>query len=37
VIGREIDEMASQLAQGDIDALATRGRYLQIKYQEDVA
>ena len=37
VIGREIDEMAAQLAQGDIDALATRGRYLQIKYQEDVA
>ena len=35
VIGREIDEMAAQLAQGDLDALATRGRYLEIKYEGD--
>ena len=35
VIGREIDEMAAQLAQGDLDALSTRGRYLEIKYQGD--
>ncbi|MBN8808128.1 MAG: hypothetical protein J0I47_07815 [Sphingomonas sp.] len=33
VIGREIDDMAAQLAQGDLDALSTRGRYLEIKYQ----
>lgn len=35
VIGGEIDEMAAQLAQGDLDALSTRGRYLEIKYQGD--
>ncbi|MFS2109556.1 hypothetical protein ACCC88_07710 [Sphingomonas sp. Sphisp140] len=33
LIDDEIAEMTSQLAQGDLDALATRGRYLQIKYQ----
>lgn len=33
VIDDEIAEMSSQLAQGDLDLLATRGRYLQIKYQ----
>ncbi|MDQ0248084.1 hypothetical protein J2W22_000131 [Sphingomonas kyeonggiensis] len=33
LIDDEIAEMTSQLAQGDVDALATRGRYLQIKYQ----
>lgn len=37
LIGREIDEMAAQLAQGDLDALSTRGRYLEIKYQGDGA
>jgi len=37
VIGREIDEMVAQLAQGDLDALQTRGRYLEIKYQGDQA
>lgn len=37
VIGREIDEMAAQLAQGDLDSLQTRGRYLEIKYQGDQA
>jgi len=35
LIDDEIAEMTSQLAQGDLDALATRGRYLQIKYQGD--
>jgi len=33
VIDDEIAEMSQQLAQGDLDLLATRGRYLQIKYQ----
>ena len=37
VIDDEIAEMSSQLAQGDLDLLATRGRYLQIKYQGDEA
>ncbi|TGX52789.1 hypothetical protein E5A73_14205 [Sphingomonas gei] len=37
VIDDEISEMSSQLAQGDLDLLATRGRYLQIKYQGDEA
>jgi hypothetical protein len=37
VIDDEIAQMSTQLAQGDLDLLATRGRYLQIKYQgEDV-
>ena len=35
VIDDEISEMSTQLAQGDLDLLATRGRYLQIKYQGD--
>lgn len=35
VIDDEIGEMSAQLAQGDLDLLATRGRYLQIKYQGD--
>ncbi len=33
LIDDEIAEMTAQLAQGDLDALTTRGRYLQIKYQ----
>ncbi len=33
VIDDEIGQMSTQLAQGDLDLLATRGRYLQIKYQ----
>jgi hypothetical protein len=37
VIDDEISEMSAQLAQGDLDLLATRGRYLQIKYQGDEA
>lgn len=35
VIDDEIAEMSAQLAQGDLDLLATRGRYLQIKYQSE--
>lgn len=35
LIDDEIAEMTSQLAQGDLDNLATRGRFLQIKYQGD--
>ncbi|MEP9359421.1 hypothetical protein [Sphingomonas sp. KR3-1] len=35
LIDDEIAEMTAQLAQGDLDALATRGRYLQIRYQGD--
>lgn len=34
-IDDEIAEMTEQLAQGDLDALATRGRYLQIRYAGD--
>lgn len=34
-IENEIAEMSAQLAQGDLDHLATRERYLQIKYRED--
>lgn len=35
VIDREIAEMTEQLAQGSLDSLATRGRYLEIKYRGD--
>lgn len=35
VIEREIGEMTQELAQGDLDKLATRERYLQIRYQGD--
>jgi len=35
LIDSEIAEMSTQLAQGDLDSLATRGRYLQIKYRDD--
>jgi hypothetical protein len=35
VIDDEIAEMSAQLAQGDLDLLATRGRYLQIRYQDE--
>jgi hypothetical protein len=37
LIDREISEMSEQLAQGDLDSLATRGRYLEIKYRDDDA
>ena len=35
LIDDEIAEMTEQLAQGDLDSLATRGRYLQIRYKDD--
>jgi hypothetical protein len=35
LIEREIGEMSEQLAQGDLDTLATRGRFLEIKYAGD--
>ncbi|MBA17285.1 MAG: hypothetical protein CMN73_13160 [Sphingomonas sp.] len=35
LIDDEIAEMSAQLAEGDLDLLATKGRYLQIKYQGD--
>ena len=35
LIDQEIAQMSGQLAQGDLDALATRGRYLQVKYRGD--
>lgn len=37
LIDQEIAQMSAQLAQGDLDALATRGRYLQVKYRGDDA
>lgn len=35
VIERQIGQMSEDIAKGDLDALATRGRYLEIKYQGD--
>lgn len=35
VIDRQLSEMSAQLAQGDLDNLSTRGRYLEIRYQGD--
>jgi len=35
LIDSEIGEMSVQLAQGDLDSLATRGRFLEIKYRDD--
>jgi len=35
LIESEIGEMSAQLAQGDLDSLATRGRFLEIKYRDD--
>jgi hypothetical protein len=35
VIEREVASMSEQLAQGDLDTLATRGRFLEIKYAGD--
>lgn len=35
LIDEEVAQMSAQLAQGDLDALATRGRYLQVKYRGD--
>ena len=34
-IDRQIDELATRIAQGDLDALATRGRFLEVKYSGD--
>jgi hypothetical protein len=34
LIEREIAEMTARLAQGDLDNLATRGRYLEMKYRD---
>ena len=31
-IDRQIDDLATRIAQGDLDALATRGRFLEVKY-----
>ncbi len=36
LIDQEIGDMTNRLAQGDLDSLATRGRYLEIKYRGDV-
>lgn len=35
LIDEEIDEMSAKLAQGDMDLLATRSRYLQIRYGDE--
>lgn len=35
VIDRQLGEMSQQLAQGDLDNLSTRERYLEIRYQGD--
>jgi hypothetical protein len=35
LIDDEIGQMSAQLAQGDLDLLTTRGRYLQIKYRDE--
>ena len=35
VIDKQLAEMSTQLAQGDLDNLSTRGRYLEIRYQGD--
>lgn len=34
VIAGELDTMTRQIARGELDALATRGRYLETKYRE---
>jgi hypothetical protein len=35
VIADEIAEMTARLAEGDLDQLQTRGRYLEMKYRDD--
>lgn len=35
LIEREIAEMTARLAQGDLDNLATRGRFLEMKYKDE--
>ena len=34
LIDEEIGEMSEHIAQGDLDSLATRGRFLEIKYRD---
>lgn len=36
VVQSELDRMSLQLASGDLDKLATQGRYLELKYQGEV-
>ncbi len=36
-IDREIETMTGQIARGELDKLATRGRYLEIRYDAEVA
>lgn len=36
LIDEEIGEMSAQIAQGDLDSLETRGRFLEIKYRDEV-
>lgn len=36
LIDSEIGEMSAQIAQGDLDSLETRGRFLEIKYRDEV-
>jgi len=35
LIDEEIGEMSEHIAQGDLDSLATRGRFLEIKYRDE--
>ena len=37
VIDRQLEQMSEQFAQNDLDALSTRGRYLETRYQGDDA
>ena len=37
LIEEEIGEMSEHIAQGDLDSLATRGRFLEIKYRDESA
>ena len=37
LIEAEIGEMSEHIAQGDLDSLATRGRFLEIKYRDESA
>lgn len=37
LIDDEIGEMSARIAQGDLDSLATRGRFLEIKYRDESA
>ena len=36
LIDDEIGDMSAQIAQGDLDSLETRGRFLEIKYRDEV-